>query len=390
MHGHHGSHGHRGNHGHQGAGATALALDITPPPTRATTVLRITLAAITVLALPLWRRTSRVEVGLVGLLATFLAAVDAGKIVVKRLRLHPLYLSWRSHSKAVEGTERSKKAAMEQDAVTWAGVFINVGLAGFKFFAGVTGHSAAMIADAGHSLSDLLSDGVTLWAVRMARLPPDDDHPYGHGRFEALGAFLIGLMLLGTGYGIGNLTYESLAQLVAAGAAYGAGPSAQAAAAAAQSVPTRIAMVAAAISIASKEALFQVTVRVGNRLNSQVLIANAWHHRSDAVSSVVALVAIAGAMAGVPVLDPLAGLMVAGMVSLSGLQVCLDATRQLTDTVDYDMRREVAEVARTVDGVVSFDRIRARQMGPQTLVDLTVQTDNMLSASAAQQASLEC
>ncbi|CAN0086381.1 unnamed protein product [Laminaria digitata] len=80
--------------------------------------------------------------------------------------------------------DKSRESAREVDTITWIGAFVNIGLAGFKFFAGIFGHSAAMIADAGHSLSDLLSDAVTLWAVRLSRLPPDDDHPYGHGRCD--------------------------------------------------------------------------------------------------------------------------------------------------------------------------------------------------------------
>ncbi|CAN0447484.1 unnamed protein product, partial [Ectocarpus sp. 8 AP-2014] len=102
------------------------------------------------------------------------------------------------------------EAAREVDAITWVGALVNVGLAAFKLFAGILGHSSAMIADAGHSLSDLLSDAVTLWAVRLSRLPPDEDHPYGHGRFEAVGAFIIALMLMGAGYGIGNHSFETL------------------------------------------------------------------------------------------------------------------------------------------------------------------------------------
>ncbi|CAN0270831.1 unnamed protein product, partial [Ectocarpus sp. 13 AM-2016] len=128
-------------------------------------------------------------------------------------------------------------------------------------------------------------------------------------RFEAVGAFIIALMLMGAGYGIGNHSFETLREVISRGAH--------------AAIPTRLTAVAAIVSIIAKEALFRVRSMMRcKRRNSQVLIANAWHHRTDAVSSVVALLAIAGSMCGAPMLDPIAGLMVAGMVALTGVQVC--------------------------------------------------------------------
>ncbi|CAM9746142.1 unnamed protein product, partial [Ectocarpus sp. 4 AP-2014] len=336
------------------------------------------LASMCVLAVPLWRRSSRLEWAALGGVSMFLAAVDISKFAISKLRVQvgQLYSGWKAHSDLATSSQQasieSTEAAREVDAITWVGALVNVGLAAFKLFAGIFGHSSAMIADAGHSLSDLLSDAVTLWAVRLSRLPPDEDHPYGHGRFEAVGAFIIALMLMGAGYGIGNHSFETLREVISRGAH--------------AAIPTRLTAVAASVSIIAKEALFRATNTIGKRRNSQVLIANAWHHRTDAVSSVVALLAIAGSMCGAPMLDPIAGLMVAGMVALTGVQVSTDAMAQLTDAADYDVRRKVAEIAtQQVPGVLSFDRVRARRMGPQTLVDLAIQTDDMISASAAQQ-----
>ncbi|CAM9329290.1 unnamed protein product [Pylaiella littoralis] len=370
----HGGHSHGGGMGHSHA---HFHVDVASLKTRPA-LIRLFLATMCVLAVPLWRRSSRLEWAALGGVSMFLAAVDVSKFAISKLRVQvgQLYSGWKAHSDLATSSQQDKSgqsmdAAREVDAITWIGALVNVGLAGFKFFAGIMGHSSAMIADAGHSLSDLLSDAVTLWAVRLSRLPPDDDHPYGHGRFEAVGAFIIALILMGAGYGIGNHSFETLRDVM-----NGGGDAV---------TPSKLTALAASISIVAKEVLFRATNAVGKRRNSQVLIANAWHHRTDAVSSVVALLAVLGSMCGAPMLDPIAGLMVAGMVALTGVQVSTDAMAQLTDHADYDVRRKVAEMATQVPGVVSFDRVRARRMGPQTLVDLTIQTDNMISASAAQQ-----
>lgn len=248
--------------------------------------------------------------------------------------------------------------------------------AGLKLAAGIWGHSAAMIADAGHSLSDLLSDGVTLWAVQMARLPPDADHPYGHGRFEAVGAFMIALLLIGASLSFGIHAYDQLVSLATV---------TDAGAVAARRAGIMLAMGAAVVSILSKEILYRATAKVGQRINSQVLIANAWHHRSDALSSIVALVGIAGASLGVPALDPIAGLCVAGMVTLTGLSLSWDAVMQLTDTADTDTVGRAAELARTCDGVVAVHekKVRARRMGSDTLVDVLVEVAPHMSSSSA-------
>jgi len=299
--------------------------------------------------------------------------------------------------------------------VTWLGVWCNIFLAAFKLFAGIVGRSSAMIADAGHSLSDLVSDGVTLWAVRVARLPADADHPYGHGRFEAVGAFVISVMLMSAGYSLGNHAYESflralpysgiptslagwkvglLSMMGHMGAASAsvtgsAAPPAAAAAAAAvegfAGMPGKIALVAALVSIVSKELLYRVTARVGKKLNSQVLIANAWHHRSDALSSFVAVGGIVGATMGLPVLDPLAGLMVSAMLTLTGLQCGWDSVKALTDTADTAMVSKLGALLDQVEGVQGHSQLRARSMGSDTLVDVKIHTHPRISASAAHQ-----
>ena len=158
--------------------------------------------------------------------------------------------------------------------VTWLGFAANLILALAKGFIGIIANSSALIADAGHSVSDLFSDGITLWAVRMSGIPKDENHPYGHGKFETVGTFLIALLLLFTGVGVAWHVFNKMD---------------------APEVPETIALWMAGIAIIVKETLFHVTRMVGRRSGSRILLANAWHHRSDAISSVAALVGIAGA-----------------------------------------------------------------------------------------------
>jgi hypothetical protein len=187
---------------------------------------------------------------------------------------------------AIQNTE-------EADRVTWMGVIINLVLSIGKLVVGIAQNSAVLIADAGHSLSDLVSDFITLWSVNVARLPPDDDHPYGHYKFEAIGSLFLSLTLLMTGVSVGLHSQKELLIILRSSGIIGAK---ETVAAAALTVPGPLALVMAALSILSKEWLFRVTKVVGEKLNSPVVIANAWHHRSDAYSSILALLSIAWAM----------------------------------------------------------------------------------------------
>ena len=191
-------------------------------------------------------------------------------------------------------------ASREKDIykVTLVGSAGNVALLTFKFIAGILGHSSAMIADAVHSLSDFLTDVVVLVFVYISAKPQDESHDYGHGKFETIASFLIGLALMGAATGI----------IVAGGiklSDWFAGDQLAA--------PGRLALWAALLSIAVKELLYQYTVRRGRKLDSQVVVANAWHHRSDALSSIGAAIGIGGAILlgnRWTMLDPLASILV--------------------------------------------------------------------------------
>lgn len=258
------------------------------------------------------------------------------------------------------------------DRVTLVGLVINLLLSTGKAAVGVMCNSSALIADAGHSLSDLFSDFITLWAVQIGRLPPDDDHPYGHGKFEAVGSLFLALTLLGTGLSVGaSANIKLLRILQRTGGAV--------------ALPTWPALIMAALSITSKEWLYRITRRVGEELRSQVVIANAWHHRSDAYSSILALGSICLAMTvpGMAAADAAAGMLVAGMICMTGAEIMGESVKQLTDTNDKHLVERVKAVALAEsDDVLDIERIRTRWMGSSAIVDLSIKTPENLSSSA--------
>lgn len=192
-----------------------------------------------------------------------------------------------------------------------------------KFAVGVGCHSTALIADAGHSLSDLFSDFITLCAVHIGRLPPDDDHPDGHAKFEAIGSLFLSLILMATGFGVGASSTANLIEVLT-----------RTTTTAAATLPGVSALVMAGLSVVSKEWLFRITHRVGTKLNSPVVVANAWHHRSDAYSSILALFSIALARMGWLAADAAAGIMVAFMIGMTGVEILGDSIQQLTTEPD--------------------------------------------------------
>lgn len=263
---------------------------------------------------------------------------------------------------------------------------INLILSMGKFVVGVQCHSSALIADAGHSLSDLFSDFVTLWAVQVARIPPDSDHPYGHGKFEAIGSLFLSLTLMATGLGVGIQSNKKLLEILAASSSRSTSSSAAvASSSAAVIVPGFAALAMALVSIVSKEWLFRITRNVGERLKSQVVIANAWHHRSDAYSSILALVSIGLAMyvPGLVFADAAAGIFVAAMIVLTGVEIMGESIKQLSDTSDEKLVEKVTALAMTNKDVESVVRVRARHVGSSSTVDVSVAMPEDRPASAA-------
>ena len=267
---------------------------------------------------------------------------------------------------------RHRRLSVLDDAkgITAVGAVVNVGLGCCKVGAGSTLGSPALIADGAHSLSDVLTDVVAYWSYAAARLPPDADHPFGHGKFEAGGSAVVGGCLVAAGAGAAHHAAGSVFEPAEALELY--------AVAACGSV--------ALVSIVAKEWLFRRTRAVGEALRSDVLVANAFHHRSDAWSSVAALAGIAGGHGlGVAIADPVAGVLVGGAVAYQGAKIARDAARELLDeTLDG---QRVARLERAVAAAVprcDFS-LRARKAGPGVLVDLRLGVEKGLSASAAHQ-----
>lgn len=249
--------------------------------------------------------------------------------------------------------------------VTVIGVIANVILSLLKGIVGFFTLSSALMADAAHSLSDLLSDAVTLWSVFISRKPVDEDHPYGHGKFETIGTLFISLMLILAGLGIAMHGIETLDDPV---------------------VPGSAAIWMAGLSIVAKELLYRYAYHIGRKHQSRILMANAWHHRTDAISSLVALAGIAGAVAGYPLLDPIAAIVVSGWIIKAGLTIGYDAIKELTDqVVEQDILKSIHNIVSTIKGVTHFHQVRARRMGPYMLVDLHIEVDGTISVSVSHQ-----
>lgn len=247
---------------------------------------------------------------------------------------------------------------------TLIGALINLLLSGIKVVVGVIGQSQALIADGVHSLSDLISDVMVLYAAKHGGKDADDDHPYGHGRIETLVTVAVGLLLIIVAAGIAldsiNRLFhpEQLAQ------------------------PEMIVLFAALISVFSKEGLYHYTMAVANRIRSNLLRANAWHHRTDALSSIVVMVGVAGTMAGLEYLDAIAAIGVSLMVAKAGVELAWESIEELIDTgLKEEELSRVKERIQKVEGVNEMHRLRTRKMGANILVDVHILVDPRLSVS---------
>jgi cation diffusion facilitator family transporter len=256
--------------------------------------------------------------------------------------------------------------AQEVYRVTLWGLAINLVLCVIKFFFGFFGSSQALVADAVHSLSDSVTDMIVLIGVRFWSAPPDEAHPYGHGRIETLITFCIGIALAAVGIGLG---YRALVNL------HGQQTTS----------PGWVALAAACVSIAGKEWLYRWNVKVGRRIKSSALLANAWHHRSDALSSVPVAIAVLGARIWPAwgFLDLIATVIVSVMILYAAWEVSAPAFRHLIDAGASEKERErIRAIAESTDGVSSIHAVRTRYVGPGLLVDLHVMVDGHLSVRA--------
>ena len=261
-------------------------------------------------------------------------------------------------------TEREK--AIYQ--VTWAGSFVNFLLVIFKFIAGILGHSAAMIADAVHSLSDFATDIVVLIFTRISNKPQDKNHDYGHGKYETLATAIIGIVLFAVGASICWNGLQAI-QTVWQGGRLPA--------------PGMLAFAGAIISIVSKELIYRYTIHVGRKINSSAVIANAWHHRSDAFSSIGTAIGIGGAIVlgeSWSVLDPMAAVVVSFFIMKVAVQLLKPCVDELTEkSLPDEIEKEICLIAENTPGVSAIHNLRTRRLGNHYAIEMHVRMDGHLT-----------
>ena len=236
------------------------------------------------------------------------------------------------------------------------GILGNVLLAAFKLFAGIFGKSGAMVSDAVHSLSDVFATFIAFLGVRLAGRKADDNHPYGHERFECLASLVLGLILAGTGLGIG---YTGLNKLLFARDAI--------------EIPTFLPLIAAVVSVVVKEGMFWYTMYFAKKLDSAAFVADAWHHRSDAFSSIGSFVGIGMAKLGFPIMDPIASLIICLLILKVAYDIIKDSLQKMLDTsCDTVVEKEIKEFIGKQPGVRHIDLLRTRQFSNKIYVDLEI------------------
>ena len=241
--------------------------------------------------------------------------------------------------------------------VSMVSIIGNLLLSAFKAIAGILAHSGAMVSDAVHSASDVFSSIIVIIGIKISSKDSDNDHPYGHERFECVAAIVLSVILFITGLFIGINAVENIS-----GGNYQE-----------LAIPGLLALIAAIISIVAKEAMFWYTKHYAKRLDSGALMADAWHHRSDALSSIGALIGIAGARMGFPVLDPIASLVICAFIVKAAYDIFKDAIDKMVDhSCDEETEKALLQCALTQDGVLSVDLLQTRVFGNKIYVDIEI------------------
>lgn len=256
--------------------------------------------------------------------------------------------------------------------VTLVGSVVNIILTVFKIFAGVLGRSTAMIADGIHSLSDLLSDIVVIVFVKISAKGRDKDHDYGHGKFETFATLIISLMLIVVAVNLMSGGINKIRQILDGGEV---------------SSPGMIALWAAVASIVLKEILYRYTIIQGKALNSPMMIANAWHHRSDAFSSVGSLLGIAGAIFlgdKFVILDPITGCVISIFILVMAVKMSVPAIKELLDvSLPDDVEEKIEATAKSVKGVIDLHELKTRREGPGIIMEGHLVLDSDISLKEA-------
>lgn len=258
---------------------------------------------------------------------------------------------------AEQSAEYARKRARIVYRVSVVTIVANALLTAFKLFAGLFAHSMAMVSDAVHSASDVISTVIVIVGVKLASKASDESHPYGHERFECVAAIVLSVLLAGTGAvlgwgGVRTLIGGNYKSLV---------------------VPGKLALIAAAVSIVVKEGMFWYTRAAARKVQSSALKADAWHHRSDALSSIGALIGILGAILGVPVLDAVASLVICLFILKAAIRIFIDAVRKMTDEAcDPEFVDRLAAIISSQEGVDDIDKILTRKFGDRIYVEAEI------------------
>ncbi len=262
-------------------------------------------------------------------------------------------------------TKASERIAMR---VSRNSIFVNLLLAIGKLAAGIFGNSAAMVSDAVHSASDVFSTVIVMVGVKLSGKESDANHPYGHERLECVAAILLAVILAATGLGIGYQGIEVI----------WSGDTGKI------NVPTMLPLIAAIVSIAVKEGMYWYTIAVAKKLQSGALKADAWHHRSDALSSVGSFAGILGAKIGFPVLDPVASIVISIFILKAVYDIFMDAVGKLTDEAcDAQTVEQMRQCIMGRDGVFGIDDIKTRMFGNKIYMDIEIQCDGNMTLFAA-------
>lgn len=249
--------------------------------------------------------------------------------------------------------------------VTLVGALVNCVLASLQITFGILGKSQALLADGLHTLSDLSTDFIVLYASKRAAKAADDDHPYGHGRIETLATMLLGLMLTAVGLGIGMRGVQSILEPV-------------------DSNPELITIAFALLAIVAKEGLYRYTLGAARSIHSTMLESNAWHHRSDALSSIVVVIGISAQVLGLRHMDAVAAIVVAAMIVLMGFRLGRNALSELIDTgLDFDLVDDLRAAMLGDKSVTGIHNLRTRSMGGLGYVDAHIEVDPDLTVSEA-------
>jgi len=266
------------------------------------------------------------------------------------------------HPRSMADEQRTERGRETRTVALVSGI-VNLLLSLAQIVIGLIANSAALVADGIHSASDLLSDGLVWFAARHAAMAPDEDHPYGHGRYETAATLGLGILLVLVALGI---VWGGAERLLDTG----------------RPIPGTLALVVAAAGIVAKESLYWYTIAAAKRLNSAMLRANAWHHRSDAISSIVVLIGVGGAVLGFSYMDSLAAIVVGVMVGKIGWNLGWSALTELVDTaLDEEQVGEAKRVVMAIDGVRSVHMLRTRRHGAEASADVHIQVAPRLSVS---------